>query len=134
MNASAQLLLAVNPNLSSCWICTRSTEKGWTEHPATVVEWTNTKGTLHQSSSHLGSMFFACCLQSDNAETASQALFDLKLQLTPLLEKSQHSTPSKTLPPMTGSIAQADIYGTASLCLQRTHFPDYKPIGSLNTS
>jgi hypothetical protein len=79
MNASAQLLLAVNPNLSSCWICTRSTEKGWTEHPATVVEWTNTKGTLHQSSTHLGSMFFAHRSQINNEETASQVLFDLKL-------------------------------------------------------
>jgi hypothetical protein len=40
INTSAQLLLAVSPNLYSCWICTRSTEKGWT---STKVEWTNIK-------------------------------------------------------------------------------------------
>jgi hypothetical protein len=45
-------------------------------------------------------MFFALFSRSSKAETASQVLFDLKLQLTPLLEKSQHSIPSKTLPPM----------------------------------
>jgi hypothetical protein len=30
INTSAQLLLAINPKFSFCWICTRSTEKGWT--------------------------------------------------------------------------------------------------------
>jgi hypothetical protein len=78
-------------------------------------------------------VFFVHPSQSNNAETASQALFDLRLQLTPLLEKWQHSTPSKTLPPMTGSIAQADLYGTAPLCIQRHQFMDSKPKGSLNT-
>jgi hypothetical protein len=63
-------------------------------------------------------MPFACCSQSNNAATASQALFDLKLQLTPLLEKSQYSTPSKTAPLVTGSTAQTDFYGTAPLCIQ----------------
>jgi hypothetical protein len=81
------------------------------------VEGTNTKGTLYQSFTHLGSMFFAHCSQSNNAETASQALFDLKLQLTSLLEKLQHFIPSKTPPPVTGSIAPADLYGTAPLCI-----------------
>jgi hypothetical protein len=70
-------------------------------------------------------MFFACHSQSNNAETASQALFDLKFQLTPLLENRQHSITLKTLPPMTGSIAQADLYGTSPLYVYR------KPISQI---
>jgi hypothetical protein len=46
-------------------------------------------------------MFFTHYSHSNNAESASQALFDLKVQLTPLLEKSQHSTSLETLPPVT---------------------------------
>jgi hypothetical protein len=40
INTSAQLLLTVSPNLYSCWICTRSTEKACT---STQVEWPNVK-------------------------------------------------------------------------------------------
>jgi hypothetical protein len=59
-------------------------------------------------------------------------LFDLKFQLTPLLGSSKHSIPPKAPPPVTGSIAQADHYGTVPLCIQRPHFPNSRPIGSLN--
>jgi hypothetical protein len=53
-------------------------------------------------------MFFTCRSQSNNAESASQGLFDLKLQLTPLL-------PPKAPLPVTGATAQADLYETAPL-------------------
>jgi hypothetical protein len=59
INTSAQLLLAINPYLSSFCICTRSTKKGWTGHPATLVDWTTTRGTIYQSSTYLGTIFFA---------------------------------------------------------------------------
>jgi hypothetical protein len=98
------------------------------------MDWTNTRGTLHQSSTHLGTKFFTCSSQSYNAESASQALFDLKLQLTPLLENSECSIPPKEPPPVTGSIAQTDLYGTAPLYIGRPHFLDSRPIGSLNIS
>jgi hypothetical protein len=103
-------------------------------HLAILIYWTATRGSLNQSTIHLDTMFFACCSQSDNTESASQALPDLKLQLTPVLGSSQPSVFLKTPPPVTGYIGQADLYGTAPLCIQRTHFPDSWPIDSLNNS
>jgi hypothetical protein len=123
INASAQLLLAANPSLSSCWICTRSTEKDWNAHPVTLVDWTNVKRTLYQSSTHLPFTEQWCwiCL--------SGVIWFKTPSNTPI-RKFIMFHPYKS----TGSIAQTDLYETAPLCIQRLHFPDARPIGSLNIS
>jgi hypothetical protein len=86
----------------------------------------------HISKLNLPGHYILCPLESNNAKSTSQALFDLKLQLTPLLGNSQHSTLPKTSPIVIGCIDEADLYRTAPLCIQRSHIPDSQPVGSLN--
>jgi hypothetical protein len=68
--------------------------------PCHITRWTTTWGPLHQSTIRLGTMFFTHHSQSNNAESASQALFDLKLQPTPLLRNPQCSILSRVPPPI----------------------------------